>query len=289
KNKNGRETKQKQHKLVVKQATCKCGSSCLGPMTFHPRAVGDMICLSEGGRRAERIEDTFKGGVVFTSRPVRTYEKIRLLVEKHVPHWQGAMRVGFTNVNPSARSLPLPPFSMPNLTQTSGHWAMPVHESYCQETSVLEFWVTYSGNICVKFQNSGKQRLVANVDVRKPLWAMIDVYGQTCSVLLLGSKTKGFLFKKTSCPGPEPPIRRPSTFSLENTTLSESSDDRTSCLNMEIPADGYCVVCMVRQNDITLPCGHRCLCNHCTPRVLAQFGTCPLCRLVISPPPVMWT
>ncbi|XP_043967191.1 E3 ubiquitin-protein ligase NEURL3-like [Gambusia affinis] len=268
--------------------TRKCGSSCLGPLAFHPGAVGDMICLSEGGRRAERVEDTFKGGVVFTSRPVKTHERIRVLVEKCVPHWQGAIRVGFTNVPPLARSLPLPPLSMPDLTQTSGHWAIAVPDSYCQEGSVLEFWVTYGGNIYVKFQNSGKQRLVVNVDVRMPLWAMIDVYGQTCSVFLLGSKTKGFLSKKTSCPVPEPPIRRPSTFSLVNTALSENSDDGMSCLNMEIPADNHCVVCMVRQTDISLPCGHRCLCNRCTPRVLVQFGTCPLCRLVISTPPVMW-
>ncbi|XP_008417275.2 E3 ubiquitin-protein ligase NEURL3-like, partial [Poecilia reticulata] len=262
---------------------------CLGPLTFHPRALGDMICLSEGGRRAERIEDTFYGGVVFTRRPVRTYERIRVLVERHVPHWQGTMRVGFTNVRPSARSLPLPQFSMPDLTQTSGHWATPVPESYCQEGSVLEFWVTDDDHICLKFQNFKKKKVEAEVDVSKPLWAMIDVYGQTCSVFLLGSKTKGFLSKKRSCPLPEPPIRRPSTFSHENTTLSKNFDDCISCLNMEIPADDHCVVCMVRQKDITLPCGHRCLCNHCTPKILAQFGTCPLCRLEISSPTATWT
>uniref|UniRef100_A0A3P9NMZ7 NHR domain-containing protein n=1 Tax=Poecilia reticulata TaxID=8081 RepID=A0A3P9NMZ7_POERE len=114
-------------------------SRVCSPPQLHT-ALGDMICLSEGGRRAERIEDTFYGGVVFTRRPVRTYERIRVLVERHVPHWQGTMRVGFTNVRPSARSLPLPQFSMPDLTQTSGHWATPVPESYCQEGSVLEFW-----------------------------------------------------------------------------------------------------------------------------------------------------
>ncbi|XP_054905038.1 E3 ubiquitin-protein ligase NEURL3-like [Poeciliopsis prolifica] len=267
----------------------KCDSSCLGPLTFHPRAVGDQIRLSEGGRRAQRAEDTFKGGVVFTSRPVRTYERVRVLVEKREPHWQGALRVGFTNVSPFTIPLPLPPFSMPDLIQTPGHWAVPVRESYCQETSVLEFWVTYDGNICVKFENSRKKRLGAAVDVRKPLWAMIDVYGQTCSIFLLGSKTNSFLSKKTSCPGPKPPIRRSSSISFEKPMLSENSDDRMSCLNMEIPADDHCVVCMVWQADITLPCGHRCLCDHCNLRVLMEFGTCPLCRLEIITPPEVWT
>ncbi|XP_014839039.1 PREDICTED: E3 ubiquitin-protein ligase NEURL3-like [Poecilia mexicana] len=262
--------------------THSCDLQCLGPLTFHPRAVGHEIRLSEGGRRAQRAEDTFKGGVVFTSRPVKTHERIRVLVEKRVPHWQGAMRVGFTNVPPLTRSLPLPPIAVPNLTEISGHWATIVPESCCQEGSVLEFWVTDDGHICLKFQNSEKQKVEAEVDVRKPLWAMIDVYGQTCSIFLLGSKTKGFLFKRTSCPTLDPLTRQPSSLKPDSTTQREKSDDCISCRSMEIPADDRCVVCMTREADITLPCGHRCLCLSCTSRVLVQFGICPLCRVRID-------
>uniref|UniRef100_A0A3B5MCH5 Uncharacterized protein n=1 Tax=Xiphophorus couchianus TaxID=32473 RepID=A0A3B5MCH5_9TELE len=269
--------------------THSCDLQCLGPMTFHPKTVGHKIRLSEGGRRAQRAEDTFKGGVVFTSRPVRTHEKIRVLVEKHMLHWQGAMRVGFTNVPPLPRSLPLPPFSMPNLTQTSGHWAAPVHESYCQEGSVLEFWVSDDGYIYYK-NNGNKQKLPVDVDVRKPLWAMIDVYGQTCSIFLLGSEKKDLLFKRTSCPALEPLIRRPSSLKPDSTTHREKSDDCKdgeilTCFNFNaspLSADNRCVVCMTREADITLPCAHRCLCLGCTSRVLVQFGTCPLCRVKID-------
>ncbi|KAM4745818.1 E3 ubiquitin-protein ligase NEURL3-like [Anableps anableps] len=275
------------NKEPAPKMTHSCGRHCLGPLTFHPQVVGDRICLSEGYRLAERTENTFRGGVVFSSRPVRTCEKVRVLVEKHVANWSGAMRVGFTNVSPIARSLPLPSMAMPDLTQTPGHWAIPVSESCCQEGSVLEFWVSDRGHLYMKFQNAMKQKLPVQVDLDKPLWAMIDVYGQTCSIFLLGSKKKDLFFKRTSCPGPKPLIRLPSSFGLENTALSENSDDCVSCLSMDIQADDTCVVCMVRETAITLACGHRCLCHRCTSRVLMHFGTCPLCRLEISTPLMM--
>lgn len=45
-----------------------------------------------------------------------------------------------------------------------------------------------------------------------------------------------------------------------------------------------CVVCMNRNATTFLPCGHRCLCRRCTPRVVQQFGCCPLCRQEIGAP-----
>uniref|UniRef100_A0A3Q2QYA0 E3 ubiquitin-protein ligase NEURL3-like n=1 Tax=Fundulus heteroclitus TaxID=8078 RepID=A0A3Q2QYA0_FUNHE len=259
-----------------------CGRRCLGPLTFHPQAVGDMIRLSEGLRCAERTEETFRGGVVFSNRPVSINERVRVLVQKKVAHWKGALRVGFTNVPPSARTLPLPCMAMPNLTNTQGHWACPVPESCCQEGSVLEFWVSPRGRLWVKFHNNRKRTLPIKVDLSLPLWAMIDVYGQTCSIFLLGSEKKGTLFNKASCPAPEPPISRPCSISPDYTELSENSDDSLSDLSMEFPPGDGCVVCMVREAEYTLPCGHRCLCVRCTNRVLVQFGTCPLCREEIN-------
>ncbi len=43
-----------------------------------------------------------------------------------------------------------------------------------------------------------------------------------------------------------------------------------------------CVVCMERPASNALSCGHRCLCSDCTFRVIADFGTCPLCRKDIT-------
>lgn len=132
------------------------------------------------------MQDTFRCGLVFSSRPVRVQERILLRVQKDSSNWNGALRVGFTNVSPMDRSLPLPELAIPNLTEIPGHWAAPVPESYCQAGSVLEFWVSYGGNLYVKSDNIGQHKLLTGVDLSRPLWAMMDIYGQTCSIFLLG-------------------------------------------------------------------------------------------------------
>lgn len=45
-----------------------------------------------------------------------------------------------------------------------------------------------------------------------------------------------------------------------------------------------CVVCMERKATITLTCGHQCLCQNCSGRIILEFGCCPLCRHVIRSP-----
>uniref|UniRef100_A0A3Q2VRA0 NHR domain-containing protein n=1 Tax=Haplochromis burtoni TaxID=8153 RepID=A0A3Q2VRA0_HAPBU len=138
-----------------------------------------------GGRLAEKTENTFKNGLVFSNRPVKIQEKIHLRVQRDSTNWEGALRVGFTTVPPSSRSLPLPCLAIPNLTDKPGHWAVPVNESYCQAGSELKFWVSDGGSIYVAVSNR-RYKWLTGVDLSQPLWAMIDVYGQTRSILLLG-------------------------------------------------------------------------------------------------------
>ena len=166
-----------------------CCWSCLGPLSFHSQAVGDMVRLSRGGLQAERRANTFKNGLVFSSRPLKVQERIRLRVEKDSLNWNGGLRLGFTTVHPMARSLPLPIMAIPNLTETPGHWAAPVHESFCQAGVELEFWVSARGSMYISGNNGREQKLLSGVDRSRPLWAMIDIYGQTCSISLLGMFT----------------------------------------------------------------------------------------------------
>ncbi|XP_059193461.1 E3 ubiquitin-protein ligase NEURL3 isoform X2 [Centropristis striata] len=181
----------------------KCNQSCLGPLTFHPQAVGDKVRLSQGCRRADKTENTFKNGLVFSSRPVKIQERIQLRVEKDLINWQGALRVGFTTVPPETRSLPLPIMAIPDLTNTQGHWAAPLNESHCQAGSELEFWVTGAGSVYVANNGTKEHKLLTGVDLSQPLWAMIDIYGQTCSISLLGSEKRELFRTRRSCPAPE--------------------------------------------------------------------------------------
>ncbi|KAF1389726.1 hypothetical protein PFLUV_G00076470 [Perca fluviatilis] len=274
---------------VGSDAPPRCSLSCLGPLTFHPRATGDQVRLSQGCRLAERTGATFKNGLVFSSRPMKTQERLRLRVEKDSHNWHGALRVGFTNVPPTARSLPLPVMAIPNLTDEPGHWAVPVPESHCQVGSELQFWVSHGGSVYVSSSNTEAQKVLSGVDLSRPLWAMIDVYGQTRSIFLLGSEKRDLLRTRRSCPAPER-LTSPDVdnhYSLSRVSrLCGNSDECISLL--EVPAGGGCVsdcvVCMEKQARITLPCGHLCLCNACASRVVEDFGTCPLCRHQIRAP-----
>ncbi|CAB1321957.1 unnamed protein product [Coregonus sp. 'balchen'] len=259
-----------------------CGPHCLGPLTFHRKAMGALVSLSQGARRADRTGVTFRHGLVFSSRPVQPRERVCLRVELCELTWHGAMRVGFTNVPPIARALPS--LAIPYLTDLPGHWAAPVPETCCLPGSELEFWVSYGGTVYFSNANRRQHKLLKGVDLSRPLWAMIDVYGQTCSVLLLGSEKKEFFGNRKSCPARQ----RHTSLNIDNyVNVSQICDDRHDSYLLSRPANKqtsdsesveYCAVCMSQEACISLQCGHQCLCLQCANRVIQEFGTCPLCR-----------
>ncbi|NP_001134285.1 E3 ubiquitin-protein ligase LINCR [Salmo salar] len=268
-----------------------CGPRCLGRLTFHREAVGALVSLSQGARRADRTGDTFRHGLVFSSRPVQPQERVRLRVERCGLNWCGAMRIGFTTVPPIARDLPS--MAIPDLTNIPGHWAAPVPETCCHAGSELEFWVSNGGTLYFRNANGRQHKLLEGVDLSWPLWAMIDVYGQTCSVLLLGSEKKCFLSNQKSCPAPQ----RHSSCSAhqrhallnvdEYVNVKRICDDSHDRYLLPCPANKQtsdcesvedCAVCMSHKACISLRCGHQCLCHQCFTRVIQEFGTCPLCR-----------
>lgn len=148
--------------------------------------------MSPDGRLARRGGSSFRNGLVFSSRPLKIGEKIHLKVVTTTAGWHGALRVGFTNVHPATIGLPLAPLAIPDLTQKPGHWAAAVHESCCTDGSELKFWVSSKGKVHMRVSNSNRdEELLSGVDVSRPLWAMIDIYGQTSCIYLQGEFTTG--------------------------------------------------------------------------------------------------
>lgn len=142
----------------------------------------------------ERNRETFQNGLTFSSRPVRVQEKIHLRVELCDQHWNGALRLGFTSIPPSSCGpLFLPAMAIPDLTTTDRYWASPVPSSLNMPGAELRFWVTPEGVLVYEGPNRVRYLLLKGVDVRSPLWAIIDVYGQTRAVLLLGEAFGEFL------------------------------------------------------------------------------------------------
>nr|XP_023656846.1 E3 ubiquitin-protein ligase NEURL3-like isoform X1 [Paramormyrops kingsleyae] len=268
-----------------------CSGRCLGPLSFYTGATGARVTLSLDARRAERVGNTFRDGLVFSSRPVRVQERVRLRVERSAPQWHGALRLGFTAVRPTYRTLPS--FAIPHLTDTPGYWAGIVPEVCSHPGSELQFWVTPHGELKLKVLGTEKI-LLKGVDVRQPLWAMIDVYGQTSAVLLLGSKKKNLFSVQTSCPVPVPPPI--SSRDRMTSDINGNIFPSYTTLNLESlwpPTDPWypisdnghitggsenCVVCLCQKSTVILRCGHQCLCLQCADRVFAIFRECPLCR-----------
>ncbi|XP_034025440.1 E3 ubiquitin-protein ligase NEURL3-like [Thalassophryne amazonica] len=219
-----------------------------------------MIRLSMGGRFAERSNENFKDGLVFSSRPLKVQEKVRLRVQNVLENWSGSLRVGFTNVPPTSRTLPLPNMAIPKLTNTPGHWAAPLSAVHCGPGSELEFWVSAGGSLYFTSNKSSQQELLTGVDLSKPL-----------------IREKGDVHTRKSCPVPEylaPP---------------DVDKDKHVPLHVQEPpsdAEMDCVVCMAEEATVTLNCGHQCLCVRCASRVIQEFGTCPLCRQTIQSPSV---
>ncbi|KAJ8378056.1 hypothetical protein AAFF_G00248510 [Aldrovandia affinis] len=199
-------------------------------------------------------------------------ERVRLRVSCSVPCWHGALRLGLTSVPPVHG--PQAELAIPNLTAAPGYWAAPVPEEHALPGSELQFWVTPQGWLVYKGRDGQKYRLLAGLDLSKPLWAMIDVYGQTCAVALLGSEKK-CLFGEGSWMSQKSNFCPPSPGPFE--------DEQDQCPSSIAWTEHFdpvkdCAVCMSRAACVTLCCGHQCLCVSCAHRVNADFGTCPLCR-----------
>lgn len=108
--------------------------------------------------------------------------------------WSGALRLGFTCKDPS-RINPdtLPKYACPDLVSQSGFWAKALPEELSNEGTVIAFWVDKKGRVFYRINNSSPMLFFSGVHVSEPLWALIDIYGLTRGVQLLGE-----LFRETS-------------------------------------------------------------------------------------------
>ncbi|KAA0709116.1 E3 ubiquitin-protein ligase NEURL1B [Triplophysa tibetana] len=154
---------------------------------FHPHAKGKNIRLDAQQRRATR-KNSFCNGITFSQRPVRLYEKVRLRLSGIHTGWSGALRFGFTSLDPSELALvDIPKYACPDLVTRPGNWAKALPERLAMRDNVLAFWADRHGRVfyCI---NDGEPILFhCGLSVACPLWAIIDIYGVTQEVTLLES------------------------------------------------------------------------------------------------------
>ncbi|KAL4625025.1 E3 ubiquitin-protein ligase NEURL1-like [Arapaima gigas] len=211
-----------------------CATLLSVPLLFHPSIRGCHVALDPDGRAATRWAG-FCDAITFSRRPVAPCERVRLKIVKNQSCWSGAVRLGFTARNPSLLDpCCLPRYSCPDLVAQSGFWAKPLPEELAEEGSVVTFWVDRKGRVFCRVNDSAVALFFSGVDTGEPLWALIDVYGLTQAVQLLGES---------------PPACAPSGLCFP--TDSELATDCPwphSCQQGALPHLAFTAVCPVPQN-----------------------------------------
>ncbi|XP_051505477.1 E3 ubiquitin-protein ligase NEURL1B-like isoform X2 [Myxocyprinus asiaticus] len=154
---------------------------------FHPHAKGKNIRLDAQLRRATR-KNSFCNGITFSQRPVRLYEKVRLHLSGVHTGWSGALRFGFTSLDPSELALAdIPKYACPDLVTRPGYWAKALPERLAMRDNVLAFWADRHGRVFYSINDGEPILFHCGLSVSCPLWAIIDIYGITQEVTLLES------------------------------------------------------------------------------------------------------
>ena len=160
-------------------------------LRFHAQAVGAQVRLDAERSTAYR-RATFHDGIVFSQRPVRLGERVALRLLWHEHGWLGGLRVGFTRLDPARVSAPsLPPFLCPDLEQQSQTWAAMLPDGRASPGDVVRFWVNRRGQIFAQVNSGPQRRLREGVLMGAPLWAVMDLYGTTKAIELLGESRAG--------------------------------------------------------------------------------------------------
>ncbi|KAM9212755.1 LOW QUALITY PROTEIN: E3 ubiquitin-protein ligase NEURL3 [Dugong dugon] len=222
----------------------------LEALRFHPEAKGAQVRL-DARRCTARRHATFHDGIVFSQRPVLPGERVALRVLRHEDQWRGSLRVGFTRLDTAHVPAPsLPPFVCPDLEEQSPTWAAMLPEGCALAGDVVCFWVNRRGQLFAKVNARPRILLRKGVLMGTPLWAMMDVYGTTKAIELLGEATGG-----TQAPPP----------------------------GKKVEAQEECAICFhYAANTCLLPCGHTHFCSSCAWRVFRDTAKCPMCRWQIE-------
>lgn len=154
----------------------------LPAITFHP-VHGENIQLSANGTVATRVS-SFCKGICFSQRPIKINERVTIRFLEMSSLWSGLLRFGFTTRDPATfRShQSLPKYACPDLTNNGHTHAKALPEVFAQQGNVLFFYVSSSGNVHYGVNGEEKGVILTNVRVNGPIWAVIDVYGNTVKI-----------------------------------------------------------------------------------------------------------
>ncbi|XP_006876688.1 PREDICTED: E3 ubiquitin-protein ligase NEURL3 [Chrysochloris asiatica] len=228
------------------QLCSEAGAKTPEALRFHAETKGTQVSL-ETQRCMARCQATFHGGIVFSQQSLKPGECVALRVLRDEDRWCGDLRVGFTRLDPARVPAPsLPPFVCSDLEEQSQTWVAVLPEPS-------------RGQVFAKVNSGPWVLLRKGVLMGTPLWAVMDIYGTTKAIELLG--------KSTLYPMANPP---PTTTPW---TLSDNV-----LLRPEARGGEECTICFDHTtNTHLLPCGHSHFCNSYAWRVYMDTDKCPVC------------
>lgn len=97
-------------------------------------------------------------------------------------NWSGVIRFGFTYNDPSTLRYGLPKYACPDLTNKPGYWVKALPERFSTQSTILYYYVTSAGDVHFGINGEEKGIFFSGVETRGPLWALIDVYGNSTAV-----------------------------------------------------------------------------------------------------------
>lgn len=198
------------------------------PLKFHD-VHGQNIELLNDGRRAKR-RDSFCRGICFSNRPIKIGERVYLKCVATSASWSGVLRFGFTSTDPSTmQGQTLPRYACPDMTNKAGNWAKAVSETYAIAGNELFFYVTRSGNVFYGVNGEEKQLFFSGVNASVPLWALLDIYGNTSCVEFINPPLQPL----NNTLNQSTVSRTPNSFTSHVSSLTVSADNmnnnRNSC------------------------------------------------------------
>uniref|UniRef100_A0A4W3KHQ6 Uncharacterized protein n=1 Tax=Callorhinchus milii TaxID=7868 RepID=A0A4W3KHQ6_CALMI len=267
---------------------------------FNPSTKGSAIQLDSSNCSARR-KFSFCNGIIFTNRPVGMQEEVRFRITKNNVLLCGGLRLGCTIFDPSLIDpKALPKFVCPNLAEKPGFWGFGIHQEDVKEGTIISLWVNKKGQFWYRVNKKEQYLLTKGLPNKWPLWFMLDLYGSTCEVQLLGKNLTTILEAKDnprllfssptgySSPAPTGSSAHPLTPRTSSPPMPTSSSfadtmpsgTRAQCFGTP---DAECIICFTRQVDTFFyGCGHLCTCYICAQECLSRNMNCPMCRKPIK-------
>ena len=169
------------------------GPSNMSPNHLFHTCHGKNIVLSPNRKLATR-SGSFCNAIVFTYRPLRLQDPLHLQLIQSTQGWSGVIRFGFTCHCPDRlKPNTMPKYACPDLTVKQGYWVKALRETLAANGNILSFFVNSRGEVFYSINGEPYHMFFNGVDVAKPLWALIDVYGNTTGIRIIGKvKLKQF-------------------------------------------------------------------------------------------------